>query len=192
MARWVTPAPAIWSSVRCRSTGSGVVSEPYTAASGVTSPIVPMLAALWPSADQICRVNAATEVLPLVPVTAAIVPGWREKNLAAARPSARRTLGTCTSATPSGTAIARSAHTAPAPAARACGERRRNEGRTVLPGARHGDEQEARFHGTAVDGQSRDRERVEARLAAALLAQEIAQPHGSLGSLPGLTRAGSV
>ena len=39
--------------------------------------MVPMLAASWPSAAQICRVNAATEVLPLVPVTAAIVFGWR-------------------------------------------------------------------------------------------------------------------
>ena len=30
-----------------------------------------------PSAVQICRVKAATEVLPLVPVTAAMVRGWR-------------------------------------------------------------------------------------------------------------------
>ncbi len=29
--------------------------------------------------------KAATEVLPLVPVTAAMVPGWRGKNVAAAR-----------------------------------------------------------------------------------------------------------
>ena len=87
----------------------------------MTSPIVPMLAALWPSADQICRVKAATEVLPLVPVTAAIVAGWRGKNFAAASASARRTLGTWTSATPSGSASARSAITATAPAASACG-----------------------------------------------------------------------
>ena len=39
--------------------------------------MVPMLAASWPSAAQICRVKAATEVLPLVPVTAAIISGWR-------------------------------------------------------------------------------------------------------------------
>ena len=39
--------------------------------------MVPMLAASWPSAAQIWRVNAATDVLPLVPVTAAIVSGWR-------------------------------------------------------------------------------------------------------------------
>ncbi len=44
--------------------------------------MVPMLAACWPSADQIWRVKAATEVLPLVPVTATTVSGWRGKNFA--------------------------------------------------------------------------------------------------------------
>ena len=39
--------------------------------------IVPMLAASWPSAAQICRVKAATEVLPLVPVTAPTTRGCR-------------------------------------------------------------------------------------------------------------------
>ena len=57
---------------------------------GATSPTVPMLAAVMPSADQIWRVKAATEVFPLVPVTAAMV-GWRGKNFAAASASARRT-----------------------------------------------------------------------------------------------------
>ena len=41
--------------------------------------MVPMLAEAWPSRSQIWRVNAATDVLPLVPVTAAIVAGWRGK-----------------------------------------------------------------------------------------------------------------
>ena len=54
--------------------------------------MVPMLAAACPSAAQICRVKAATEVLPLVPVTAAMVAGWRGKNFAAASASARRAL----------------------------------------------------------------------------------------------------
>jgi hypothetical protein len=54
-----------------------VVSEPYSSPFGETTPTVPMLAACRPSAVQISRVNAATDVLPLVPVTAAIVPGWR-------------------------------------------------------------------------------------------------------------------
>ena len=36
-----------------------------------------MLAAASPRRAQIWRVNAATEVLPLVPVTAAMTPGWR-------------------------------------------------------------------------------------------------------------------
>ncbi len=44
---------------------------------GETSPMVPMLAAAWPSRSQIRRVKAATEVLPLVPVTAAIVAGCK-------------------------------------------------------------------------------------------------------------------
>src|SRR5436309_193376 len=42
-----------------------------------------MLAAAWPCAAQIWRVNAATDVLPLVPVTAPITCGWRGKNFAA-------------------------------------------------------------------------------------------------------------
>ncbi len=39
-----------------------------------------MLAAGWPSMSQICRVKAATEVLPLVPVMAAIVPAGAERS----------------------------------------------------------------------------------------------------------------
>ena len=42
-----------------------------------TMPIVPSEAASKPSFAQICRAKAATEVLPLVPVTATIVAGWR-------------------------------------------------------------------------------------------------------------------
>ena len=80
-ARCVTPSPASASSVRCSSTGSGVVSEPYCSPFGDTTPTVPMLAAGRPSAAQICRVKAATEVLPLVPVTAAIVAGLAREEL---------------------------------------------------------------------------------------------------------------
>ena len=43
---------------------------------GETRPMVPMLAEGWPSPRQIWRVKAATDVLPLVPVTAAMVGGW--------------------------------------------------------------------------------------------------------------------
>jgi hypothetical protein len=43
---------------------------------GVTTPMVPMLAAAA-ERSQIWRVKAATEVLPLVPVTATMVAGWR-------------------------------------------------------------------------------------------------------------------
>ena len=66
--------------------GSGVVSEPYTPPSGLTRPMVPSDAALRPSAAKIWRVKSATEVLPLVPVTATIVSGC-------AREEARRHQG---------------------------------------------------------------------------------------------------
>ena len=56
-----------------------------------TGPSVPRLAAGWPSAVQISRVKCATEVLPFVPVTAAIVRGCRPWNRAAS--SARRRCG---------------------------------------------------------------------------------------------------
>jgi hypothetical protein len=62
-------------------------------------------------------VKAATDVLPLVPVTAAIVPGWRECRCAAASASARRAFGTLTNATVSGSDAGRcSAMIAAAPA----------------------------------------------------------------------------
>src|SRR6516162_9446959 len=75
-----------------------------------------MLAAAWPSAIQIWRVNAATDVFPLVPVTAAITSGWREKNFAAVSASARRASATLMKATASGSSVAggRSAMTAAA------------------------------------------------------------------------------
>src|SRR6516225_1980440 len=81
-----------------------------------------MLAAAWPSAVQIWRVNAATDVLPLVPVTAAITSGWREKNFAAVSASARRASATLMKATASGSGVAgdRSAMMAAAPDASAC------------------------------------------------------------------------
>ena len=82
--------------------------------------MVPMLAACRPSAAQIWRVKAATEVLPLVPVTAAMVPGWRGKNFAAASASARRAFVTGTKATLAGKPCGGcSAATAAAPAAAA-------------------------------------------------------------------------
>ena len=77
MARWVTPSPASSSSRRWSPTGSGVVRLPATVRPGAVRPSVPMLAALRPSRVQIWRTNAATDVLPFVPVTATIVPGWR-------------------------------------------------------------------------------------------------------------------
>ncbi len=65
-----------------------------------------MLAAGLPSAAQIWRVKAATDVLPLVPVTAAITSGWRGKIFAAPSASARRASATWTNATPPAAAMA--------------------------------------------------------------------------------------
>ena len=79
-----------------------------------------MLAARWPSAAQICRVKAATEVLPLVPVTAAMVAGWRGKNFAALKARNRLALAVLMKATPAGSESGRrSAAIATAPAAAA-------------------------------------------------------------------------
>ena len=61
--------------MRCSVIGSGVVRLPSPGASVVCSPSVPMLAARLPNAAQSWRVNTATELLPLVPVTAATVAG---------------------------------------------------------------------------------------------------------------------
>ena len=119
-----------------------MVSEPYFSPCGETTPMVPMLAACNPSALQICRVKAATEVLPLVPVTAAMVPGWRGKNFAAASASARRALLTGTKATVGGQPVR----------ALLGGDRHRagrrrllGEMRAVGLGAGNGEEQEARL-----------------------------------------------
>ena len=127
---------------------------------GVTRPMVPMLAASWPSAAQIWRVNAATEVLPLVPVTAAIVAGWRGKNRAAASASARRTLATLHERDVVGQRVRRALRHHGDGAGR---ERLRHEGEPVRLGARHRDEQEARLHRAAVGRNAGDVERAEAR-----------------------------
>src|SRR5262249_1619218 len=82
-----------------------------------------MLAAGWPSEIQISRVNAATDVFPLVPVTAAITCGWRGNNAAAANAKDLRVSWTLTKAMSDGSGAdgRRSAMTAAAPAASACG-----------------------------------------------------------------------
>ena len=108
-----------------------------------------------PSAAQIWRVKAATEVLPLVPVTAAMVCGWRGKNRAAASASARRALPTRTKATPcrQTSPARRSAMIAAAPAASACGD----EAQPVGLARRQRDEQIARLDRAAVGRQCRRR-----------------------------------
>jgi hypothetical protein len=93
-----------------------VVSEPYSSRPGAATPVVPMLAAGLPSRSQICRVKEATEVLPLVPVTATIVRGCTPKKRAAE--SASASLGSSTAMTGTGrfpTRASRPATTATAP-----------------------------------------------------------------------------
>jgi hypothetical protein len=66
-------------------------------------------------------VNAATDVLPLVPVMAAMACGWRGKIFAAARASASRAFGTFTNGASAGNPTGMlSAIAAAAPAASAC------------------------------------------------------------------------
>ena len=67
--------------------GSGVVWIDG-AESAPSTPVVPILIAAWPRAAQIWRVKVATEVLPLVPVTATMVSGWVPNHSAAAQASA--------------------------------------------------------------------------------------------------------
>ncbi len=107
-----------------------------------------------PSAAQIWRAKAATEVLPLVPVTAAIVRAGADEN---APPPARARGARCSAGTNDDTWRA-------APPARARPRRRRRRAATRLrrdsravglaPG--DGDEQEARPHRAAVGGNAGD------------------------------------
>ena len=120
MAKWFTWSSASPAAASCRLTGSGVVCSSSTVPDGETTPTVPRLAARMPMAVQISRTKLATDVLPLVPVTATIRSGWRPKKRAAALAKARRGLAAAmrtapSTATPSLTSIAL------APAAIACG-----------------------------------------------------------------------
>ena len=91
MAAWVTPLSASSASRRWSWIGSGVVCE-SGAATAPSTPTVPKLTAVSPSASQIWRVKLAQEVLPLVPVTATITSGWLPKKRRAAMASAWRGL----------------------------------------------------------------------------------------------------
>ena len=134
-----------------------------------------MLAACSPSAAQIWRVKAATDVLPLVPVTAAITSGWRGKNFAAASASARRASPTLTKATPSGSGSGgtRSAMTAAAPRR----QRLADEAQPVVLGAGHRHEQVARLDRAAVRADARDVERGEARVADGIHGEQVLELH---------------
>ena len=70
---------------RATSPASGVVSPGgVICSSPARTPKVPMLAAEWPSRPKIWRQKAATEVLPLVPVTATQTRGCSPQKAAAA------------------------------------------------------------------------------------------------------------
>ena len=106
--------------------GSGVVRLSL-AETAPSTPTVPKLTALSPSASHIWRVKLATEVLPLVPVTATITSGWSPNQRLAATESNRRgwscnITGTCNG--PPDTSItaspAGSVRIAAAPASSAC------------------------------------------------------------------------
>ena len=127
MARSEMPSSASRARVSCSVTGSGVVSEPYCAPRLVTMPTVPRLAESRPRRDRICRTKSATELLPLVPVTATTVSGWRPDRRAAASASARRASATSIQAVASGRSAGRvpSPATATAPAAAAAAAKSR-------------------------------------------------------------------
>ncbi len=85
-ARWVTLRSASSAISSATSAASGVVSPGGVSCSAPTrTPSVPMLAALWPSCSKIWRQNTATEVLPLVPVTATQTSGCLACSALAAR-----------------------------------------------------------------------------------------------------------
>ena len=119
--------------------------------------------------------KAATEVLPLVPVTAAMTCGWWAKNLAAARASAWRASWTFTKATSGGSGVCgtRSAMTAAAPAASACATNLQ----AVVLGARHRHEQVARLDRAAVGADAVELERREARVADGVHGEQVLELH---------------
>ena len=111
MAAWVTPLSARSARSRCSWIGSGVVCD-RGAETAPSTPTVPKLTAVSPSASQICRVKLAQEVLPLVPVIATTTSGWVPKKRRAAVASARRGLSLRTTGT--GSAPPASARARPA------------------------------------------------------------------------------
>ena len=141
---------------------------------GETTPTVPMLAAPKPIVLQIWRTKAATEVLPLVPVTAAMV-GCTAKKFAAIKASARRALDDLDERDAArqavGPLLGHDRH--------AAGRRRRSRKvRAVGLGAGNGDEQEARLL-AAVGRNAGEFERREARLEAGILQRQVGELHRS-------------
>ena len=100
IARCVTPSRASVARSAWSCTGSGVVSPASRVKPGETMPSVPTLAASRPSAVQMWRTKWTVELLPLVPVTAAMVAGCRPANVAAISAMRRRGLASRTTTMP--------------------------------------------------------------------------------------------
>ena len=136
--------------------------------------MVPMLAASWPSAAQICRVNAATEVLPLVPVTAAIVSGLaRIEARRRERERAPHVVGAHERDVVGKLLRRAAAMTAAAPAASACGTKDRPS--ALVPGTATN-----RWPGFTLrlsDAMPLEIERREARVELAVRSDEVCELH---------------
>ena len=115
---------------------------------------MPSEAALRPSAAKIWRVKSATEVLPLVPVTATIVSGCAAKKRAAIRASARRGSADARTGTPLGAGDIGAR--LDEDRGRALGDRIGDEARAVGLGAGQRGEQPARPHLAAVGREAGD------------------------------------
>ena len=120
--------------------------------------------------------KAATEVLPLVPVMAAITRGWRGNSFAAASARARRALPTRMKATPPGSdgGGARSAMTATAPAASAFSTKRRPSSLAPAIATNRSPGPTARLSALT----PRDLERGEAPIADGVCGEKIGELHG--------------
>ncbi|RWK99267.1 MAG: hypothetical protein EOR45_21165 [Mesorhizobium sp.] len=76
-SRQVGPGVVFFALAGIKTDGAAYAAD--AAKRGATTPVVPIEAAAKPDCSQICLVKAATDVLPLVPVTATMVCGCLPK-----------------------------------------------------------------------------------------------------------------
>ena len=149
---------------------------------GDTRPMVPMLAASSPSAVQIWRVKAATEVLPLVPVTAAIVAGWRGIEFGRGQRERAARIGNLDQRDAVGQRLVGTALRHDRDRARRQGLRQKASPSALVPGT--ATNMKPALDGAAVGRQTLDRERVETRFASGVFGQKVTQLHDGAGSPP--------